>query len=203
MASDSGLRRRELLWASLAAAGGTAAAVTAAWGQGTHAGHKAAPVQQDGPAYGGAHSAHGDMLTVGNVDEAANGFSSLQLLTEWETGTVSTLPDRGTLRSFSIEAVDREIEIAPGVMFPAWTYNGRVPGPAIRAKEGERLRITFKNFGSHPHSMHFHGMHAARMDGIPGAGLINPGEEFVYEFDAYPFGCHLPLPCAAAATAHA
>ena len=39
--------------------------------------------------------------------------------------------------------------------------------------------------------MHFHGIHSARMDGVPGAGLIGPGEEFVYEFDAKPFGCHL------------
>ena len=76
-------------------------------------------------------------------------------------------------------------------MFPAWTYNGRVPGPTLRATEGDRLRIVFKNYGSHPHSMHFHGIHAARMDGVPGAGLIDPGEEFVYEFDAKPFGCHL------------
>jgi len=29
------------------------------------------------------------------------------------------------------------------------------------------------------------------MDGVPGAGDIGPGEEFVYEFDAFPFGCHL------------
>ena len=39
--------------------------------------------------------------------------------------------------------------------------------------------------------MHFHGIHSARMDGVPGAGLIGPGEEFIYEFDARPFGCHL------------
>lgn len=39
--------------------------------------------------------------------------------------------------------------------------------------------------------MHFHGIHSARMDGVPGAGLIGPGEEFIYEFDAKPFGCHL------------
>jgi FtsP/CotA-like multicopper oxidase with cupredoxin domain len=39
--------------------------------------------------------------------------------------------------------------------------------------------------------MHFHGIHPARMDGVPGAGLINPGEQFTYEFDAFPFGCHL------------
>ena len=49
----------------------------------------------------------------------------------------------------------------------------------------------FQNGGSHPHSMHFHGIHSWRMDGVPGAGVIEPGEEFVYEFDARPFGCHL------------
>lgn len=196
MASESSLRRRDLLWASLAAAGGTAVALKGALGQESHTGHAGmatpdvAPEPSDA-AYGGAHSAHGDMMTVGDVDEAANGFTATQLLTEWDTGTVSSLPDGRTLRSFVIEAIDREIEIAPGVKFPAWTYNGRVPGPAIRAKEGDRLQITFKNFGSHPHSMHFHGIHSARMDGVPGAGLINPGETFVYEFDAFPFGCHL------------
>jgi FtsP/CotA-like multicopper oxidase with cupredoxin domain len=50
-----------------------------------------------------------------------------------------------------------------------------VPGPAIRATEGDRLRITFRNHGSHPHSMHFHGIHSARVDGVVGAGVIGPG----------------------------
>ena len=39
--------------------------------------------------------------------------------------------------------------------------------------------------------MHFHGIHAASMDGVPGVGEVEPGEEFTYEFDAFPFGCHL------------
>ena len=53
------------------------------------------------------------------------------------------------------------------------------------------MRIHFANGGSHRHSIHFHGIHSARMDGVPGAGDIAPGEEFVYEFEARPFGCHL------------
>ena len=136
-------------------------------------------------------SSHGGMMTVGEVDEAKNGFNTAKMLTDWETGAVSRLPDGRVLRTFEIEAVDKEIEIAPGIMFPAWTYNGQVPGPALRATEGERLKVVFRNFGSHPHSIHFHGIHSARMDGIPGAGVIGPGEEFIYEFDAKPFGCHL------------
>ena len=135
--------------------------------------------------------AHGNMTTVGLVDHERNGFDPTAMLTDWETGRTELLPDGRTLRTFEVDAIDREIEIAPGIFFPAWTFNGRVPGPALRAKEGERLRIIFRNLGSHPHSMHFHGIHSARMDGVPGAGLIGPGEEFVYEFDAKPFGCHL------------
>ncbi len=80
------------------------------------------------------------------------------------------------------------IEIAPGVTFPAWVYNGRVPGPTLRATAGDRLRITFVNASSHPHSIHFHGIHQPAMDGL---SPIQPGGEFVYEFDAKPFGLHL------------
>ncbi len=137
------------------------------------------------------HGVHGGMISVGDVDSARNGFDPAAMLTDWETGSVSTLPDGRTLRTFVMTAEDKEIEIAPGLFFPAWTYNGRVPGPTLRATEGERLRVVFRNDGSHPHSVHFHGIHAARMDGVPGAGEVPPGGEFVYEFDARPFGCHL------------
>ena len=159
-------------------------------GQPQHMGHAAAGSSPGAPAP--AHrTAHGAMITVGDVDYARNGFDPSLMLTDWERGAVSMLPDGRTLRTFEIIAEDKEIEIAPGIMFPAWTFNGRVPGPSLRAMEGERLRIVFRNYGSHPHSMHFHGIHSARMDGVPGAGLVDPGGEFIYEFDALPFGCHL------------
>jgi FtsP/CotA-like multicopper oxidase with cupredoxin domain len=192
------VNRRGLLLGGLAAAGGTAALVAQQALAQDHSGHTmtaqaATPAAAEGEGYTTqAHvGGHGDMMTVGTVDYAANGFDPSVMLTEWDTGTVSILPSGQALRTFEVEAIDKEIEIAPGVFFPAWTYNGRVPGPSFRAKEGDRLRFVFRNFGSHPHSMHFHGIHSARMDGVPGAGLIGPGEEFVYEFDAFPFGCHL------------
>jgi FtsP/CotA-like multicopper oxidase with cupredoxin domain len=137
------------------------------------------------------HSSHSQMLVVGDVDNSKNGFDPAAMLGDWDTGTVSQLPDGRRLRTYEIVGQDKDIEIAAGITFPAWTYNGRVPGPTLRATEGDRLRIVFRNHGSHPHSMHFHGIHAARMDGVPGAGLVEPGGEFVYEFDALPFGCHL------------
>jgi len=100
-------------------------------------------------------------------------------------------PDGTMLREYEIYAVDREIEIAPGLFFPAWTYNGQVPGPTIRATEGDRIKVTFRNAGSHPHTMHFHGWHPPEMDGALHGQEVLPGKTFVYEFDADPFGLHL------------
>jgi FtsP/CotA-like multicopper oxidase with cupredoxin domain len=136
---------------------------------------------------------HGNPGTVGLVDHESNGFDPFSLLYEWDYGQTSQMPNGQILREFHIAAIDKEIEVAPGVFFPAWTYNGRVPGPSLRCVEGERIRIKFVNAGSHPHTIHFHGIHSASMDGVPGigAGEIQPGQETIYEFDAFPFGCHL------------
>jgi len=100
-------------------------------------------------------------------------------------------PDGSLLREYEIYVVDREIEIAPGVYFPAWTYNGQVPGPTLRATEGDRVRVRFINQGAHPHTIHFHGWHPPEMDGALPDQQVLPGDEFVYEFDADPFGVHL------------
>jgi FtsP/CotA-like multicopper oxidase with cupredoxin domain len=99
--------------------------------------------------------------------------------------------DGSLFREYELVAVDREIEIAPGIFFPAWTYNGQVPGPTIRATEGDRVRVNFLNQGSHPHTIHFHGWHPPEMDGSQEAHQVPPGGRFVYEFDAEPFGLHL------------
>jgi FtsP/CotA-like multicopper oxidase with cupredoxin domain len=155
----------------------------------------AAQANQLPPAPAAEHEgmAHGAMGTVGEVDHGRNGFDPHAILTDWDTGTVSRLPNGQRLREYNILAIDKEIEIAPGLFFPAWTYNGRVPGPTIRATEGDRLRLHFTNGGSHPHTIHYHGIHSARMDGVPniGPGMIYPGDSFTYEFDAFPFGSHI------------
>lgn len=112
-------------------------------------------------------------------------------LVRWDAGRTERLPDGTTLRTFEVHAINKEIEIAPGVFFPAWTYNGHVPGPTLRATEGDRIRIVFTNLGDRPHSMHFHGFHAAQMDGAHPHQMVAPNDTFVYEFDADPAGVHL------------
>jgi FtsP/CotA-like multicopper oxidase with cupredoxin domain len=139
------------------------------------------------------HGSDDAMPTViGEVDHERNGFNPSDILTDFDYGKVSTLENGQTLREYDIVLLNKEIEIVPGILYPAWTYNGRVPGPTIRCTEGDRIRITLRNGSSHPHSMHFHGIHTAEMDGVSDtSGVIQPGESFIYEFDAEPFGLHL------------
>src|SRR5215217_2618256 len=129
----------------------------------SHAGHDhralghAAMIGEEAPAVGGPH----------DLDELLH--------------PPKPLPHRpGRLREYTLTATDKEIEIAPGVFFPAWTYNGTVPGPVVRATEGDLLRVHFVNAGSHPHTIHFHGIHPANMDGV--FEVVEPDESFTYEF---------------------
>jgi FtsP/CotA-like multicopper oxidase with cupredoxin domain len=172
------LSRRQLLagGGALAAAGAASLAVP---GAGATAGSRRGQVHD--------HLDHGGNLVVGDVDLSV--FDPTAYLTHFDYGTTSTLPDGRTLREWKLVASDRDIEVAPGVVFSAWTYNGQVPGPTLRCTEGDRLRIQFLNAGSHPHTIHFHGIHAAGMDGV--FEVVQAGEEFTYEFDAEPFGLHL------------
>lgn len=64
-----------------------------------------------------------------------------------------------------------------------------MPGPTLRAQAGDRVRVNFTNGGDHPHSVHFHGTHAAAADG--GFESVAPGGSTTYEFDAEPYGCHM------------
>jgi FtsP/CotA-like multicopper oxidase with cupredoxin domain len=158
-----------------------------------------------GPVVPGAHpqehsqdhpgnaEGHSPSSTVGDVDTEAMRFDPSTFLTTFDYGETTTMQDGTVVREWDIVAVDKEIEIAPGLIFPAWTYNGQVPGPTLRCNEGDRLRINFVNNGSHPHTLHFHGIHSSFQDGVSGIGRgeIGVGEQFVYEMPARPFGCHL------------
>jgi len=126
------------------------------------------------------------VLTTATVD-----FDPDKFLREFNYGRVSQVEDGTTVREFTIIAEDTKVmEISPGVFFNAWTYNGTVPGPTIRATEGDLLRVKFINNGEKPHTIHFHGIHPAEMDGV--FEMVGPGGgEFTYEFIAGPVGVHM------------
>jgi FtsP/CotA-like multicopper oxidase with cupredoxin domain len=95
----------------------------------------------------------------------------------------------GRVRRYQLVATDRDVEVAQGVTFPAWTYNGTVPGPVIRATQDDVLEVEFVNSGSHPHTIHFHGIHPADMDGV--FEIVPAGGRFTYRFPARPYGMQL------------
>lgn len=132
----------------------------------------------------------------------SDNFDPTEFLTSWNFNNLPTqerakyyketpLADGTLLREYNFLIEDKEIEVAPGVFFPAWTYSGQVPGPTIRATEGDTIKITLINGGTKPHSAHFHGFHSAKMDGSAFEDMVLPGESFVYEFKAGPFGTHV------------
>src|SRR5713101_1344075 len=77
-----------------------------------------------------------------------------------------------------------------------WCYDGRVPGPEIRLRQSEPVRITVENKLEQDTTVHWHGIRLpVAMDGVPGLTQppIRPGESFVYEFtppDAGTFWYH-------------
>lgn len=193
-AKERGISRRRLLGgAALAAPAVAGLAGLAGVGEGERA-----LAETNGSGHAG-HSEfpHATFAPGRSVDHRRNGFHPTELLRDFDYGRTRRLASGRVLREWEIVAHDKEIEVAPGVSYEAWTYNGRVPGPTLRAREGELLRVNFVNGSEHPHTMHFHGLHPASMDGVPGigenrgGGQIGRGESFTYEFEAAPFGLHL------------
>lgn len=76
-------------------------------------------------------------------------------------------------------AEDREITIANGIRMQAWTFNGSLPGPTIRARVGDTVEIRFTNRGRMAHSVD---IHAARVDWKTAFRSINPGESLTFTF---------------------
>ncbi len=94
-------------------------------------------------------------------------------------------PDPHVLE-IEIEARVADLEILPGTTTAAWTYNGTVPGPMIRAQLGDRVIVHFKNSLPEATTMHWHGLRVPNdMDGAPGVTQppVESGGEFRYEFE--------------------
>lgn len=115
------------------------------------------------------------------------GINPMTALRIFDYGTIKRENGR-TIREFRIVATNSPLQLNSAVSFNSWNFNDRVPGPTLRATEGDRMRVVFLNQGGHSHSLHFHGIHRAEVDGVR---PIRHGTATIYEFDAEPFGVHL------------
>ncbi len=102
------------------------------------------------------------------------------------------LPSRRTfaseLREFRLVA-GRGTANLVGLPHPAtdvWSYNGTIPGPEIRVRQGDRLRVVVENSLNEETTIHWHGVRVPNaMDGVPHLTQqpIDSGGSFVYKFD--------------------
>jgi manganese oxidase len=88
---------------------------------------------------------------------------------------------------FHLKAELANWEVEPGRTVRAWTFNGTVPGPAIKVNVGDRVRIVVDNELPMSTGVHFHGIEVPfNMDGVPDITQqpIKPGQTFTYAFTA-------------------
>lgn len=98
-----------------------------------------------------------------------------------------TVTPTGQLREFDLDVRTTDWELLPGVSTEAVTFNGAVPGPAIRVTEGDTVEVNVTNSLDEPTSVHWHGIHVPNaMDGVSGVTqpAIEPGDTFTYRFMA-------------------
>jgi nitrite reductase (NO-forming) len=96
----------------------------------------------------------------------------------------------GDLHEIELVMTERQMTVAEGFEQLVWTFGDEVPGPVLRVKVGDRIRVTLVNpeTNSMPHSIDFHASLVAWNDEMRS---INPGEELVYEFDAKYAGVYM------------
>jgi len=120
------------------------------------------------------------------------------------TGVAAAAALPGAARSvaprqdFTLSAAPGQTRLVGGAypLTNVWCYDGRVPGPELRVRQGEPVRIVVKNKLDESTTVHWHGIRLPNaMDGVPGLTQppIKPGENFIYEFtppDAGTFWYH-------------
>ena len=100
----------------------------------------------------------------------------------------------GGVKVFDLEASVIKWEVEPGRIVEAWAYNQMVPGPTIRVREGDRVRLAFKNNLPESTGIHCHGLELPNdQDGVPFITQppIKPGESYTYEFTVPNSGSHM------------
>src|SRR5690606_12252197 len=100
----------------------------------------------------------------------------------------------GDTKVFELTCSNIQWETEPGKAFPAYAYNGMIPGPEIRVTEGDRVRVVLTNEMNQSTSIHWHGVDVPNdQDGVPFITQppIKPGETYTYEFIAANPGSHM------------
>ena len=124
-----------------------------------------------------------------------SGLALVPLFPAWaRSGTAGLSPASEVLSGESIElSIGHSPFTVGGKTGHAVTVNGTLPGPIIRLKEGQRVRLAVTNTLHEDSSIHWHGILLPfQMDGVPGVSFpgIKPGETYNYEFEVKQSGTY-------------
>lgn len=130
----------------------------------------------------------GPVLPLANFLAFATGFGSIERIPEIARDPQDVPPPitRTEPAHVKLELTAKEViaEMAPGVFVNYWTYNGTVPGPMFRVREGDTVTLTLHNDAS---SIHHHNIDLHAVTG-PGGGatvsMVAPGESATFTFKA-------------------
>jgi len=103
---------------------------------------------------------------------------------EIQLNNASDINSASDIVEINLEAIEKDIELSPGVFTKMWTYNGSFPGPTINANVGDTLIVNFTNKLDTPTTVHWHGVELpANMDGSSISQFpVQPNETFRYQF---------------------
>ncbi|HWO07185.1 MAG TPA: copper-containing nitrite reductase [Candidatus Paceibacterota bacterium] len=132
--------------------------------------------------------ADGPQLPLGNIFKFFSHLDSYERIPDIARSSLDVPPPTGRTEptDVHIELTTKEVlsEIAPGVMLNYWTFDGTVPGPMLRVREGDTVTLTLHN---DPSSLHMHSIDLHAVTG-PGGGAtvtdVMPGESKTMQFKA-------------------
>jgi len=133
------------------------------------------------------------VLAAGSALTAGSRAAELR---EFDGAYSAAARPNGTVRTFELTAAPAEVTFGDGRRLHVWAYDGTVPGPTLRVRLGDTVRVRFTNHLPQPTTIHWHGVRVPNaMDGVPGVTqpAIQPGGTFTYEFtpkDAGTFWFH-------------
>ena len=172
----------------------------------TVAGHKESGMVMDIKVSGGSAAGSGSAAAAGSGSTDTAAAADFAKIDASATPTADFVPydpkmkpaPGGTVHNVEMHAIEKEIEVAPGVKQLMWTFDGKVPGTIMRGKVGDLFNVTLINDGKIDHSIDFHASKVAWNDEMRSIG---PGESLKYQFKADFAGAYM-YHCGTSPTLH-
>jgi FtsP/CotA-like multicopper oxidase with cupredoxin domain len=153
---------------------------------------------------GGAMAPHPATPATASLDPRAKsdamdamhekGIKAFPAKTAGKGGVLMQPRMEGATKVYELTAREIDWEVEPGRKVKAWAYNEMIPGPEIRVREGDRVRLVLKNELPESTAVHFHGLELPfDQDGVPFITQppIKPGTSYTYEFTVPNAGSHM------------